>query len=586
MLLEKWQEIRAGFPNSARNLRSSSERATKRETTTSKSKGRAAHLSIQDAATFEKAVEAIQIQELRRSEHELVPLSFSRRISLSDIGPSDVVVGALLLLTLFSLRRGTTIKPNDSVITKARYGQGVQSPVAFSSIVGMGDVREEIEEFLSFLKHPERFSDMGAKIPRGALLVGPPGTGKTMLARALASECGVNFLHLSGAAFMELYVGVGPARVRDLFEQAAHQAPCIVYIDEVDAIGRQRSSGGVMRHDESEATLNELLVQMDGFDTHQGVIVLASTNRPDILDSALRRPGRFDRIINIDLPTKHARAQIFRSCLAGVTVAEDQDMDPICNHLASLTPGCSGADIATIVNESAIIAGREQATAVTEGHLQRGLERVLRGIRLKTHVFSPKEKHVLSVHEAGHILCSWLLPEAPSIVKASLVSYLASSPAGVASGGHSMWGEEQENLLYSDTALFSTMTSLLGGQVAEEEILGSSTTEAYVDYEHAAALAQQMVAVYGMSPRLGNMAFPDKSKDGQSIEALLSQKGYSDTVQAEIDDEVSLLLTRAYAAARKIVTNHRTALTTLAQQLADQETLGADAIEAVLGAKA
>jgi cell division protease FtsH len=440
--------------------------------------------------------------------------------------------------------------------------------VTFDDVAGLDEAKEEIQEIVEFLKFPKKFTDLGGKIPKGALLVGPPGTGKTLLAKAVAGEAGVPFFSLSGSDFVEMFVGVGAARVRDLFKQAKEKAPCIIFIDEIDAVGRSRGRGQMPgSNDERENTLNSLLVEMDGFATDSGIIIMAATNRPDVLDAALLRPGRFDRQISIDKPDIIGREAIFKVHLKPLKLAAD--IDP--KELSAQTPGFAGAEIANVCNEAALIAARRSKTAVDMDDFQEAMDRVIGGLEKKNKIINPLEKKIVAYHEAGHAIAGWFLEHANPLVKVSIV------PRGVAALGYAQY-LPKEQFLYRTEQLMDEMCVTLGGRAAEEIVFGKISTGAQNDLERITKLAYSMVTVYGMNDKLGNISYYDsKGSDYQF------SKPYSETTAREIDEEVRKIIAEAYARTKKLLTSKKDKLTILAEQLLKKEVLFQSDLEELVG---
>jgi cell division protease FtsH len=440
--------------------------------------------------------------------------------------------------------------------------------ITFDNVAGLDEAKVEIQEIVEFLKNPSKFTKLGGKIPKGALLVGPPGTGKTLLAKAVAGEAGVPFFTLSGSDFVEMFVGVGAARVRDLFKQAKEKAPCIIFIDEIDAIGRSRGKGQMPgSNDERENTLNSLLVEMDGFGTDSGVIVLAATNRPDVLDSALLRPGRFDRQISIDKPDIVGREAIFKVHLKPIkTIAE---VDP--KKLAAQTPGFAGAEIANVCNEAALIAARRNKEAVDMQDFQEAIDRVIGGLEKKTKIISPEEKKIVAYHEAGHAVAGWYLEHADPLVKVSIV------PRGIAALGYAQY-LPKEQFLYQTEQLIDEMCMTLGGRAAEEIIFGKISTGALSDLERITKMAYSMVSVYGMNEKLGNVSFYDSKSDGYKM-----TKPYSEATAEMIDQEVSKLIQTAYTRVLDLLRKHQVELEILAKELLEKEILFQADLERLIG---
>jgi AFG3 family protein len=440
--------------------------------------------------------------------------------------------------------------------------------VTFNDVAGLDEAKEEIQEIVEFLKFPKKFTDLGGKIPKGALLVGPPGTGKTLLAKAVAGEAGVPFFSLSGSDFVEMFVGVGAARVRDLFKQAKEKAPCIIFIDEIDAVGRSRGRGSMPGgNDERENTLNSLLVEMDGFATDSGIIIMAATNRPDVLDPALLRPGRFDRQISIDKPDIIGREAIFKVHLKPLKLSDD--VDP--KELSAQTPGFAGAEIANVCNEAALIAARRNKTAVDMSDFQEAMDRVIGGLEKKNKLISPEEKKIVAFHEAGHAIAGWFLEHANPLVKVSIV------PRGVAALGYAQY-LPKEQFLYRTEQLMDEMCVTLGGRAAEEIVFGKITTGAQNDLERITKLAYSMVTIYGMNDKLGNISYYDsKGSDYQF------NKPYSEQTSREIDEEVRKIIAEAYKRTKKLLTDKKDKLTILAEQLLQKEVLFQSDLEALVG---
>ena len=428
--------------------------------------------------------------------------------------------------------------------------------ITFNDVAGLDEAKEEVEEIVQFLKNPSKYTDLGGKIPKGALLIGPPGTGKTLLAKAVAGESGVPFFSLSGSDFVEMFVGVGAARVRDLFKQAKEKAPCIIFIDEIDAIGRSRGRGAMPgANDERENTLNSLLVEMDGFSTDSGVIILAASNRPDILDSALLRPGRFDRQISIDKPDIIGREAIFRVHLKPIKTA--QDVNP--TDLAAQTPGFAGAEIANVCNEAALIAARKDKKAVDMGDFQSAVDRVIGGLEKKNKLISADEKNIVAYHEAGHAVAGWFLEHAHPLVKVSIV------PRGVAALGYAQY-LPKEQFLYTTEQLLDEICMSLGGRAAEDIIFGRISTGALSDLERITKMAYSMVSIYGMNERVGNVSFYDPKRSEMAFD-----KPYSEATAEVIDAEVKKLIDKAYVRTKNLLKEHGNELEVIAQELLEKE---------------
>lgn len=440
--------------------------------------------------------------------------------------------------------------------------------ITFADVAGLDEAKEEIREIVEFLKNPSKFTKLGGKIPKGALLVGPPGTGKTLLAKAVAGEAAVPFFSLSGSDFVEMFVGVGAARVRDLFKQAKEKAPCIVFIDEIDAIGRSRGRGQLPgANDERENTLNSLLVEMDGFATDSGVIILAATNRPDVLDSALLRPGRFDRQISIDKPDIVGREAIFKVHLKPLKL--DTDVDA--KKLAAQTPGFAGAEIANVCNEAALIAARKDKKAVDMQDFQDAIDRVIGGLEKKNKIILPEEKKIVAYHEAGHAVAGWFLEHADPLVKVSIV------PRGVAALGYAQY-LPKEQFLYQTEQLVDTMCMAFGGRAAEEIVFGKISTGALSDLERITKMAYSMVTIYGMNKEIGNLSYYDSKASDYSF-----QKPYSDATAEKIDKEVKGIIDEAYERTKKLLIQHRHHLDTIAKELLEKEIIFQADLERLIG---
>lgn len=460
--------------------------------------------------------------------------------------------------------------------SKARLQMEPQTQVTFGDVAGIEGAKLELTEVVDFLKNPDRFTAVGAKIPKGVLLVGPPGTGKTLLAKAVAGEAGVPFFSISGSEFVEMFVGVGASRVRDLFEQAKKSAPCIVFIDEIDAVGRQRGAGLGGGNDEREQTLNQLLTEMDGFEGNTGIIIVAATNRPDVLDAALMRPGRFDRQVVVDRPDYAGRLQILGVHARGKTLAKDVDLDKI----ARRTPGYTGADLANLLNEAAILAARRQLTEVAMDEVNDAIERVMAGPEKKDRVISEKRKRLVAYHEAGHALVGALMPDYDPVQKISII------PRGNA-GGLTFFTPSEERMesgLYSRAYLQNQMAVALGGRVAEEIVYGEDevTTGASNDLQQVARVARQMVTRFGMSDRLGPVAL-GRSQGGMFLgRDIAAERDFSEDTAAAIDEEVSDLVAVAYKRATSVLSDNRSVLDELAEMLVEKETVDADELQELL----
>ena len=439
--------------------------------------------------------------------------------------------------------------------------------VTFSDVAGVDEAKAELEEVVEFLKYPERFLALGARIPKGVLLVGSPGTGKTLLARAVAGEAGVPFFHISGSEFVEMFVGVGAARVRDLFEQAKRNAPCIVFVDEVDAVGRHRGAGLGGGHDEREQTLNQILVELDGFETNTNIIVIAATNRPDILDPALLRPGRFDRRVTLDLPDVVGRQAILKVHGSGKPINPEVTMDT----LAKETPGFSGADLSNLINEAALLAARRNLKSIGMPEFEEAVERVVAGPERKSRVISAREKEMTAYHEAGHALVAWTLPHADRVHKISIVSRGNM-------GGHTTLLPEEDRYLWTKNQFQDMLAVTMGGRVAEELIFDEITTGASNDIEKATKIALSMVKKYGMSEELGPRTFGKREEMVFLGREISEERDYGDRVAEEIDQAVEGLIKRAYKDAKEVVVTNKTKLVKLSEYLIEHETISGDSM--------
>ena len=460
--------------------------------------------------------------------------------------------------------------------SKARVQMEPSTQVTFTDVAGIEGAKLELTEVVDFLKNPERFTAVGAKIPKGCLLVGPPGTGKTLLAKAVAGEAGVPFFSISGSEFVEMFVGVGASRVRDLFEQAKKNAPCIIFIDEIDAVGRQRGAGLGGGNDEREQTLNQLLTEMDGFEGNTGIIIIAATNRPDVLDAALLRPGRFDRQVTVDRPDYSGRLQILGVHARGKTLAKDVDLDKV----ARRTPGYTGADLANLLNEAAILAARRELTEVSNDEISDAIERIMVGPEKKDAVISERKKWLVAYHEAGHAIVGALMPDYDPVQKISII------PRGNA-GGLTFFTPSEERMesgLYSRAYLQNQMAVALGGRVAEEIVYGEDevTTGASNDLQQVASTARQMITRFGMSDKLGPVAL-GRSQGGMFLgRDIAAERDFSEDTASTIDQEVSGLVDVAYKRATKVLVDNRAVLDELAELLVEQETVDAEELQELL----
>jgi cell division protease FtsH len=453
--------------------------------------------------------------------------------------------------------------------SRARMFMGNKPAVTFSDVAGVEEAKQELQEIVEFLKYPEKFAALGARIPHGVLLVGPPGTGKTLLARAVAGEAGVPFFSISGSEFVEMFVGVGASRVRDLFDQAKRNSPCIVFVDEIDAVGRQRGAGLGGSHDEREQTLNQILVEMDGFDSNTNVIVVAATNRPDVLDPALLRPGRFDRQVVLDRPDIHGRKAILDVHMRGKPIDSTVTVDV----LAKQTPGFSGADLANLVNEAAILGARRNKKKIGMIEFEEAIDRVIAGPERKSRIISEREKLVTAYHEAGHAVAARMLRNVDPLHKVSII-------ARGMMGGYTRLLPVEDRYLWTKSQFEDTLVFALGGRVAEEIVFGEVTTGAENDIERATQMARRMVTEYGMSSRIGPIAMGHKEELIFLGREIGEQKNYSEKSAEAIDDEIHQLIDTAYSRAREILTGNREVLDRLAQALMREETIEGDELEA------
>jgi cell division protease FtsH len=493
---------------------------------------------------------------------------------------SSLFFPVLLLVGLFFLLRRAQSGPGSQAMnfgkSKARVQMEPQTQVTFGDVAGIDQAKLELNEVVDFLKNADRFTAVGAKIPKGVLLVGPPGTGKTLLARAVAGEAGVPFFSISGSEFVEMFVGVGASRVRDLFEQAKSNAPCIVFIDEIDAVGRQRGAGLGGGNDEREQTLNQLLTEMDGFEGNTGIIIIAATNRPDVLDAALLRPGRFDRQVVVDRPDYAGRSEILKVHARGKTLAKDVDLD----RIARRTPGFTGADLSNLLNEAAILAARRNLTEISMDEVNDAIDRVLAGPEKKDRVMSEKRKTLVAYHEAGHALVGALMPDYDPVQKISII------PRGRA-GGLTWFTPSEDRMdtgLYSRSYLENQMAVALGGRIAEEIIFGEEevTTGASNDLQQVARVARQMVTRFGMSDRLGPVALGRQQGNMFLGRDIMSERDFSEETAAAVDEEVRQLVDTAYKRAKEVLEGNRHILDQLAQMLVEKETVDAEELQEVL----
>ncbi len=455
--------------------------------------------------------------------------------------------------------------------SRARMFAGEKPTVTFEDVAGVEEAKQELNEVVEFLKEPQKFIALGARIPKGVILLGAPGTGKTLMAKAVSGEAGVPFFSISGSEFVEMFVGVGASRVRDLFDQAKRNSPCIVFVDEIDAVGRHRGAGLGGSHDEREQTLNQILVEMDGFDTDTNVIIIAATNRPDILDPALLRPGRFDRRVVLDRPDMVGRQKILEVHVRGKPLGRDVDLAA----LARQTPGFVGADIESLVNEAAILAARRNKMSIDMSEFQEAVERVIAGPERKSRVITEEEKEVVAYHEAGHALAAAKTPEADKVRKVSII------PRGMA-GGYTLVLPDEDKYLSSSTKFEAELVMTLGGRAAEQVVFGRVTTGAGNDLDRATDLARKMVMEYGMSSQLGPMTYGEREEMVFLGRSISEHRNYSEAIARKIDGEVRQLIRKAYSGAVEIMTNHRGQLDKLARLLIQNETLDEQEVEALL----
>ncbi|CAH1764545.1 4167_t:CDS:2 [Entrophospora sp. SA101] len=531
------------------------------------------YFSIGSVEAFERKLEDAQ-KELEIPSSERIPVAYHDEISILNtllhFAPTLFLVGALYYLTR---RSGAAGSQGIFGIGKSKaklFNQEADVKVKFKDVAGMDEAKEEIMEFVKFLKDPTAYEKLGAKIPKGAILSGPPGTGKTLLAKATAGEAGVPFLSVSGSEFIEMFVGVGPSRVRDLFATAKKNAPCIIFVDEIDAIGKSRGKIGQFGgNDERESTLNQLLVEMDGFGSSEHVVVLAGTNRPDVLDPALMRPGRFDRHIGIDKPDIKGRAAIFKVHLKPIKTNED--IDRLANKLAALTPGFSGADIANVSNEAALIAARYQKESVGEEHFEQAIERVIAGLEKKSRVLSPEEKKTVAYHEAGHAVAGWFLEHADPLLKVSII------PRGIGALGYAQY-LPKDQYLYSTSQLLDRMCMTLGGRVSEQIFFNVVTTGAQDDLQKVTKIAYAQVSMYGMNAIIGPLSFNNPGDNEPQF-----QKPYSEETARMIDEEVRKLVRTAYERTVQLLTEKKNDVEKVAKLLLSKEVLNREDMINLLG---
>ena len=492
-------------------------------------------------------------------------------------GFSEYLIGFLpwILIAGFMFYMFSQVRNNGNQImqfgkSKAREVDEEAPKITFNDVAGVEEAKEELKEIREFLKDPEKFNKLGAKIPKGVLLMGPPGTGKTLLAKAVAGEAGVPFFSISGSDFVEMFVGVGASRVRDLFEKAKNAAPSIIFIDEIDAVGRMRGAGLGGGHDEREQTLNQLLVEMDGFEVNSGVILIAASNRPDVLDPALLRPGRFDRQIVVDRPDLLGRKEILKVHAKEKPLKKNVNL----NNIAKQTPGFTGADLANLLNEAALLAARKNTKTISQKNVEDSIDRVMAGPEKKSQLMSESEKLVIAYHETGHALVGWALPNADPIHKVTII------PRGRALG-YTQALPEEDKYLTSKAELKDRLAMLMGGRVAEELIFADPTTGAANDIEKATDIARKMVMEFGMSEKLGPMLYGKGSNEVFLGRDYGRQQDYSDEVASSIDEEVKLLLNEAHITAKKILTKYKKQMKDMVKTLVEKETLDKDIIQQI-----
>jgi len=528
-------------------------------------------MNIGSVETFENKLQQVQKEFL---PEEKIDIQYQNRTSWINMLSWLLPFGIIILFWWFMIRKMGSGSPSGSSLfnfgksTAQLTEKSTKSSVTFEDIAGLKEAKTEVMEVVDFLKNPETYTKLGAKIPKGVMLVGPPGTGKTLMARAVAGEAQVPFFSISGSEFVEMFVGVGASRVRDLFKRAKEKTPSIIFIDEIDAVGRSRGKVNAFQaNDERESTLNQLLTELDGFGPNTGVIVLAATNRPDVLDKALLRPGRFDRHIYLELPTKEERTEIFKVHMRPLKLAKTVNVDT----LAKMSPGFSGADIANICNEAALIAARKKKEQVGQTDFMEARDRVIGGIERKSKIISSKEKEIVAHHEAGHAVVSWYLKNVDSLVKVSII------PRGKSLG--SAWYLPEDRQIVTKSQFMDQICASLGGRAAEDIIFGEPSSGALDDLEKVTKQAYTMVAYYGLDEEIGPISFYDSS--GQN-ERLLG-KPYSEHMAQLIDKEVKNLVTTAYERTKDVLLEHRTELEKLAQLLLKQEVIEKEDLEQILG---
>jgi cell division protease FtsH len=510
-------------------------------------------------------------EQLRGLRIEIAPPSslFNWLGILSWVLPGIVIVAFFFLI--FRQAQSSGNQAMSFGKSRARMFTGEKPTVTFDDVAGVEEAKQELNEIVEFLKEPQKFIALGARIPKGVILMGAPGTGKTLMAKAVSGEAGVPFFSISGSEFVEMFVGVGASRVRDLFDQAKRNSPCIVFVDEIDAVGRHRGAGLGGSHDEREQTLNQILVEMDGFDTDTNVIVVAATNRPDILDPALLRPGRFDRRVILDRPDMNGREKILKVHVRGKPLGKDVDL----SALARQTPGFVGADIESLVNEAAILAARRNKKAINMDEFLEAVDRVIAGPERRSRVITEEEKEVVAYHEAGHTLAAAKTPEADKVRKVTII------PRGMA-GGYTMILPDEDRYLANRTKFEAELVTMLGGRAAEDIVFDRITTGASNDLERATDLVRKMVMEYGMSDELGPMTFGEREELVFLGRSMSEHRNYSESVARKIDAEVRKIINAAYVRALEVMRAHRATLDRLARELIQKETLGEEEVEALL----
>lgn len=547
---------------------------------------------VEQVALYGSEVEAVltdgtTVKTIRPDDHNLTELLLANKVTLETHaarGPKwwqsalTYLIPFLLLIGIFFFFMQQTQGGGNKVMnfgkSRARLQEGEKKKVTFQDVAGADEERAELSEIVDFLKDPRKYIEIGARIPKGVLLVGPPGTGKTLLARAVAGEAGVPFFSISGSDFVEMFVGVGASRVRDMFENAKKNSPCIVFIDEIDAVGRQRGAGLGGGHDEREQTLNQLLVEMDGFDVNEGIIIIAATNRPDILDPALLRPGRFDREITVGLPDVNGREAILKVHTRNKQLSEAVDLKIV----ARGTPGFTGADLENVVNEAALLTARKSAKRIGMEELEESVERVVAGTQKKSRVISAFEKKIVAYHEAGHALVGYLLPHTDPVHKVSVI------PRGRA-GGYTLMFPEEDRYYMTRSELLDRVSTLLGGRVAEKLVLNDISTGAQNDLERATSIVRQMIMEYGMSETLGPITLGKKHDQVFLGRDLARDRDYSEEIAKAIDQEIRKTIDNCYQKAQDILEKERDKLEKLAQTLLEKETLDAEEIKALVEGK-